>query len=182
MREAHAVLAAFQHAFPPAEHARARRLLASYSRVAVAAVSPTDWELRLRQEYMARFGPPHLPLPATLEHSPLFLALRMSPRYMAPGFRDAAEEMFRSPAFLGGVTLAILVYLAAWALPEPVFSKAFATAVTVRLVLAVGVMELLQLGRACMRLYREAKAARTLTELEGVAERFGRALTGQDET
>ena len=139
---------------------------------------PTDWELRLRQEYLARFGPSRLPLPASLEHSPLFLALRLSPRYMAPGFREAAEEMFRSPAFLASVALAVLVYLAAWALPEPVFSKAFATAVTVSLALAVGVMELLHLGRACLRLYREAEAARTLEELEGAAARFGQALGG----
>lgn len=137
-----------------------------------------DWELQLRQEYLTRFGAARLPLPSSLEDSPLFLALRLSPRYMEPGFRDAAEELFRSPALLASVTLAIVVYLAAWAFPEPLFSKAFATAVTVRLTLAVGVAELLQLGRACMRLYREAEAAQSSEEIEAAAEHFGRALGG----
>ncbi|WP_163871001.1 hypothetical protein [Myxococcus eversor] len=125
---------------------------------------------------MTRFGPSRLPLPASLEDSPVLLALRLSPGYMAPGLRDAALEMFRSPAFLVSVTLAMLVYVAAWALPEPVFSKAFATAVTVRLALAVGVHELIQLGRICVRLYEESMAARTAEELEAVAERFGGAV------
>lgn len=178
VKEAQAVLYAFQRAFPPAEKVRSRRLLASSRLVAAGDTRPADWELQLRQEYLARFGPSRLPLPASLEHSPLFLALQLSPRYMAAGFREAAEEMFRSPAFLASITLAVLVYLAAWALPEPVFSKAFAASVTVGLALAVGVQELLQLGRACLGLYREAEAAGTLEELEAAAERFGRSLGG----
>jgi hypothetical protein len=119
-----------------------------------------------------------LPLPESVEHSRLYLALRMSPRYMGPGLRDAARELFSSPAFLASVALSVSVYLAAWALPEPVFSKAFAAALTVRLALAVGLLELRNLGLACYQLYREAEEARTVEELEAVAERFGRALGG----
>ncbi|MCP3141663.1 hypothetical protein [Pyxidicoccus xibeiensis] len=172
------MLLAFHRDFPPAESARLRRMLASSRLVATAGSGPTDWELQLRQEFLARFGAPRLPLPSSLEDSPLFLALRLSPRYMEPGFRDAAEALFSSPAFLASVTLAIVVYLAAWAFPEPLFSKAFAASVTVGLALAVGVTELLHLGRACLRLYREAEAARSSQELEAAAEHFGRSLGG----
>jgi len=176
VEEAHALLAVFQQDFSLAESARGRRLWASSRQVAPADSLPSDWELRLRQEYLTRFGASRLPLPTALEDSPVLLALRLSPGYMAPGFRDAALEMFRSPAFLVSVTLAMLVYMAAWALPEPVFSKAFATAVTVRLALAVDVHELIQLGRICVRLYEESMAAQTTEELEAVAERFGGAV------
>nr|WP_241759174.1 AHH domain-containing protein [Pyxidicoccus parkwaysis] len=97
---------------------------------------------------------------------------------MGPGIRDAAEEMFRSPAFLASVTLSVMLYLSAWALPEPVFSKGFAAALTVRLAFAVGLLELRNLGLACYQLYKDAEAARTAEELEAVAERFGRAMGG----
>ncbi|KFE71256.1 putative lipoprotein [Hyalangium minutum] len=106
------------------------------------------------------------------------MALRLSPRYMAPGFRDAAREMFRSPLFLASVTLSIIVYFSAWMLPEPLFSKAFAATLTARLALAVGLLELRNVALACLQLYREAQAAKTLKELEAIAERFGRALGG----
>ena len=59
--------------------------------------------------------------------------------------------------------------------PEPLFTKAFVTALTLRLALAVGAWELSQFARACVRLYQEAQAARTVEELEAVAERFGKA-------
>jgi hypothetical protein len=132
----------------------------------------------LREEYLSRYGPPLLPLPQSLETSPLFLALKLSPRYMGAGVREAARELFSSPVFLSSVTLSVLVYFAAWMAPEPLFTKAFAAALTLRLALAVGVLELTQLARACVRLYQEAQAARTVEELEAVAERFGKALGG----
>jgi hypothetical protein len=100
------------------------------------------WEARLRAEFLARYGPGLLPLPDSLERSPLFMALRLSPRYMGPGIRDAARELFRSPIFLASVTLSILVYFSAWVLPEPLFSKAFAATLTARLALVVGLLEL----------------------------------------
>ncbi len=97
---------------------------------------------------------------------------------MGPGFRDAAQQMFRSPIFLASVTLSVLVYFSAWAMPEPLFSKAFAATLTARLALVVGLVELRGVALACLQLYREAQAARTMKELEAVAERFGRALGG----
>ncbi|HYO55172.1 AHH domain-containing protein [Archangium sp.] len=139
---------------------------------------PAEWELRLREEYLARYGPSRLPLPQSLESSPLFLALKLSPAYMGPGIREAARELFASPVFLSSVTLSVLMYFAAWLAPEPVFSKAFVTALTLRLALAVGVLELTQLARACVQLYREAEAARTVQELEAAAERFGKPMGG----
>lgn len=169
--EAHAVLASFHLAFRMAPAPRIQRALATSG-------APAEWERQLREEFLARYGPSPVPLPASLEHSRLFLALQHSPRYMGPGIRDATEELFRSPAFLASVTLSVMVYLSAWALPEPVFSKAFAAALTVRLAIAVGVLELRNLGLACYRLYQDAEAARTAEELEAVAERFGRAMGG----
>jgi len=100
-----------------------------FSVVPTAASSmhaPARWEAKLRAEFLARYGPGLLPLPDSLERSPLFMALRLSPRYMGAGIRDAARELFRSPIFLASVTLSILVYFSAWVLPEPLFSKAFA--------------------------------------------------------
>ncbi|MFL5349201.1 MAG: AHH domain-containing protein [Hyalangium sp.] len=136
------------------------------------------WEARLRAEFLARYGPPLLPLPNALERSPLFMALRLSPRYMGAGIRDAARELFQSPLFLASVTLSVLVYFAAWLMPEPLFSKSFAAALTARLALAVGLLELRNVALAVLQLYREAQAARTMAEIEAVAERFGRALGG----
>jgi hypothetical protein len=130
------------------------------------------------EEYLARYGPPQVPLPQSLERSPLVLALKLSPRYMGEGVREAAQELFSSPVFLSSVALSVLVYFTAWLAPEPLFSKAFAATLTLRLALAVGVWELTELAHACVRLYQEAEAARTVEELEAVAERFGRAMGG----
>lgn len=168
--EARAVLAWFHQAFRQTPAPRFQRVL--------AAGAPADWELQLRREVLARYGPSRLPLPESVEHSRLFQALRMSPRYMGPGIRDAARELFSSPAFLASVALSVSVYLAAWAFPEPVFSKAFAAALTLRLAFVVGLLELRNLGVACYQLYRDAEAARSVEALEAVAERFGRALGG----
>ncbi|MCP3137154.1 AHH domain-containing protein [Pyxidicoccus sp. QH1ED-7-1] len=166
------MLAGFHQALREATPPRVQRALAG------GGGTPAPWELQLRQEFLARYGPSRLPLPDSVEQSRLFLVLRRSTRYMAPGIRDAAEELFSSPAFLASVALSVTVYLAAWALPEPVFSKAFAAALTVRLAIAVGLLELRNLGVACYQLYKDAEAARTVEELEAVAERFGRALGG----
>ncbi len=154
---------------------------AQFSVVPALASSPralAPWEARLRAEFLARYGPPLLPLPGSLERSPLFMALRLSPRYMGAGLRDAARELFRSPLFIASVTLSVLVYFAAWLMPEPLFSKSFAAALTARLALAVGLLELRNVALALLQLYREAQAARTMAEIEAIAERFGRALGG----
>jgi hypothetical protein len=97
---------------------------------------------------------------------------------MGEGVRDAARELFSSPVFLSSVALSVLVYFTAWLAPEPLFSKAFVTALTLRLALAVGALELNQFAHVCVTLYQEAQAARTVEELEAAAERFGRAVGG----
>jgi hypothetical protein len=97
---------------------------------------------------------------------------------MDEGIREAAQELFSDPAFLASVSLSVLVYFAAWLAPEPLFSKAFAAALTVRLSLLVGVVELGRLAMACLHLHQEAEAATTPQELEAAAERFSKALGG----
>jgi hypothetical protein len=47
-------------------------------------------------------------------------------------------------------------------MPEPLFSKAFAATLTARLVFLVGLMELRNVALACLQLYQEAQAARTV--------------------
>jgi hypothetical protein len=153
--QAHALLAAFFHSFP--EDPQFQLIPASAS----SAGTPAPWERKLRAEFLKHYGASRLPLPHSLQHSPLFMALRMSPRYMGPGIRDAAQQMFRSPIFLASVALSVLVYFSAWVLPEPFFSKAFAATLTARLAFVVGLIELRNVALACLQLYRDAQAART---------------------
>ncbi len=140
--------------------------------------TPAEWEVRMRQEYLSRFGEALLPLPPSLETSRFSLALRLSPRYMGEGVREAARELFSSPVFLTSVALSVGVYFAAWLAPEPLFTKAFVVALTLRLSLLVGALELTHLAQACLRLYQEAEAARTVEQLEAAAEHFGKAMGG----
>ncbi|MFE8604706.1 hypothetical protein AB8V91_47850 [Archangium violaceum] len=172
VEDARAVLADFHASFSREEGRRFRLVRTS------TEPEPPEWERRLREEFVSRFGPPELSLPGSLETSPVFMALKLSPRYMGEGVREAARELFRSPVFLSSVALSVLVYFAAWVAPEPIFTKAFVTMLTVRLALLVGVLELNRFARACARLYEEAHAARTVEELEAVAERFGKAVGG----
>jgi hypothetical protein len=172
VEEARAVLAVFHASLPREEGRRFRLVRASTGPV------PEEWEQRLREEFVSRFGAPEVALPGALETSPLFLALKLSPRYMGEGVRDAARELFSSRVFLSSVALSVLVYFTAWLAPEPLFTKAFVATWTLRLALAVGAWELSQFARACVRLYQEAEAARTVEELEAVAERFGKAVGG----
>ncbi|HYO72288.1 MAG TPA: AHH domain-containing protein, partial [Archangium sp.] len=172
VEEARAVLADFHSSFR-GEKGRRLRLVRTSTQP-----EPAEWERRLREEFVSRYGPPGVALPWALETSPVLMALKLSPRYMGEGVREAARELFRSPVFLSSVALSVLVYFAAWVAPEPLFTKAFVTALTLRLALLVGVVELNRFGRACARLYEEAQGARTVEELEAVAERFGRAVGG----
>ncbi|MFL5358538.1 AHH domain-containing protein [Archangium sp.] len=178
VEEARAVLAAFDAAFPREEGRGFRLVRALAERGGSGVGGPAAWEQRLREEFVARYGAPGFPLPQSLETSPVFLALKLSPRYMGAGVRDAARELFSSPLFLSSVALSVLVYFAAWVAPEPLFTKAFVAALTLRLSLLVGAMELGQFARVCVRLYQEAQAARTVAELEAAAEHFGRAMGG----
>jgi hypothetical protein len=145
-------------------------------RAGLGSVPP--WESRLREEFISRFGPPLLPLPDSLVSSRLFLALQLSTRYLGEGIREAAIALFTSPAFVLSVCLSIGVYFAAWLAPEPLFSKAFAATLTLRLSLAVGLIEVGQLALACLRLYQEAEAASTPQELEAASARFGKSMGG----
>jgi hypothetical protein len=97
---------------------------------------------------------------------------------MGEGVREAARELFSSPLLVSSVALSVFVYFAAWLAPEPVFTKAFVATLTLRLSLAVGALELARVAWACLQLYQEADAARTVRELEAAAERFGRAMGG----
>jgi hypothetical protein len=177
VEEARTVLAAFHEFFRLAQRPRARNRLVRVSAGAGEGV-PAQWEQRLREEYVSRFGPPLLAMPQSLEQSRLYLALRLSPRYMGAGVREAAQELFSSPVFLTSVALSVGVYFAAWLAPEPLFTKAFVVGLTVRLAFLVGALELTQVAQACLRLYQEAEVARTVEELEAVAERFGKAMGG----
>ncbi|HEX5747305.1 MAG TPA: AHH domain-containing protein [Archangium sp.] len=139
---------------------------------------PSALERRVREEYEALLGAALVELPGSLESARWFQALRLSPRYMGEGVREAAVQLFSSPAVLLSVGTSLALYALAWAAPEPVFSKALAGAVTLALLLTYSAAELYNVGLACLTLYREAEAARTREELEAVAERFGKALGG----
>jgi HNH/ENDO VII superfamily nuclease len=176
VEEARAVLAALYESLPPREKSRLQLILASAG--TGHRGQPAEWELWLREEYVSRYGPPLLPLPQSLETSRLFMALKLSSRYMGEGVREAARELFNSRIFVASVALSVFVYFAAWLAPEPVFTKAFVASLTLRLALAVGVLELSRVAWACVQLYREAEAASTVEQLEAVAERFGKAMGG----
>jgi hypothetical protein len=171
--EAQAVLTVFHAAF-----------LAE--RPEIQVVSPSRLRLleegtrqqQLRGRFLERFGPALLPLPDSLEESRLYRALKLSPRYMGAGVREAAQEMFSSPLFVASVCLSVLVYFAAWLAPEPLFTKALAGTVTAALAIAVGVLEVANLALACIRLYRESEAASSEEELEAASERFGKSVGG----
>ncbi len=137
-----------------------------------------EWERNLRGQFLSRFGATLLPLPETLGQSRLYQALKLSPRYMGAGVREAARELFSSPVFVASVCLSVGLYFAAWLAPEPLFSKAFAVTLTAALAITVGMMEVVNLALACLRLYRESEAARTDKELEAASEHFGKAVGG----
>jgi A nuclease family of the HNH/ENDO VII superfamily with conserved AHH len=177
---------------------RARRVLVSFredfgkvrggvrrsraERVFVAAAlvggPAEEWEERLREKYFLAYGRPEVELPPSLAGDRVAAALRLSPKYMKQGVREAAAELFEDPLFLAGVSTSVVAYFLMWAVPEPLFTKSAAVVVTVGLVLAFGAAELHQMGRACLRLYEAARAARTEEELEAAAEQFGKAMGG----
>ncbi|MFL5352775.1 AHH domain-containing protein [Archangium sp.] len=138
----------------------------------------SDLERRLRAGYEELLGPSALPLLSSLEDSRWFQALELSPRYMGDGVREAAMELLSSPAVAYSLALSMMLYMAAWVAPEPVFSKALAAAVTVGLLMTYTAAELYTVGMACLTLYREAEAARTPEQLEAAAEHFGKAIGG----
>ncbi|WP_309889866.1 AHH domain-containing protein [Archangium sp.] len=177
LEEARALLTHLHASAAPRGKGKSRLRLMRAS-TGTGQAEPAQWEVRMRQEYLSRFGEALLPLPQSLETSRFSLALRLSPRYMGEGVREAARELFSSPVFLASVALSVGVYFAAWLAPEPLFTKAFVVALTLRLSLLVGALELTHLARACLRLYQQAEAARTVEQLEAAAEHFGRAMGG----
>ncbi|KFA90809.1 hypothetical protein Q664_26205 [Archangium violaceum Cb vi76] len=175
LEAAREVLTSLHASLRTQQHTRLRLVLAS---TATAQQPPQGWRSHLLEELLSRFGPSPLPLPPSLETSPVLLALKRAPRHMGAGVREAAHELFSSPVFLSSVTLSVFLYFSAWLAPEPIFTKAFVAMLTLRLSLAVGVLELTRVALACVQLYREAHAASTPQQLEAVAERFGKALGG----
>jgi hypothetical protein len=139
---------------------------------------PSPLERTLRGQYIERYGPPTVPLPRCLEDSPLVMALRLSPRYMPEGVREGFEQLVHDPAFLAGLATSLVIYVVAWAAPEPIFSKAFAASVTLVLTLTFSVAELTHVGLVALQLYRDTQGLRTLEEIEAAAERFGKAVGG----
>ena len=184
VEEAREVVAALEGEFKEVKPRPGLRLLPeAHTRTMAGLVPPGDTrpsalERRVREEYEALLGPTLVELPGSLESARWFQALKLSPRYMGAGVREAAVELFSAPAVLLTVGTSLVLYMVAWAAPEPLFSKAFAAAVTMGLLLTYSAAELYNVGQACLRLYREAEAASTREELEAAAERFGKALGG----
>ncbi len=185
--EARAVVAALEEEFtavkpkagpPPLARLTMGVVVASTRFVPSTTAHPSDLENRIREQYAALYGHSSIALPTSLEHARWFQALMLSPRYMGEGVREAALEMFRSPTVLISVGMSLMLYMMAWAAPEPVFSKALAAAVTLGLLMTYTAAELSNVGLACLNLYREAEAARTQAQLEAAAERFGKAIGG----
>ena len=187
LEEARRVVTVLEQEFQAVRSRSGARFLAS-SPVAMVATgtwvpSPTntqssELEKRVREQYEALYGPSALLVPPSLESARWFQALALSPRYMDEGVREAAVELFNSPTVLLSVAMSMLLYMTAWAAPEPIFSKAFAAAVTIGLLMTYTAVELYNVGQACLNLYREAEAARTAEQLNAVAERFGKAIGG----
>ena len=65
-----------------------------------ADTRPSALERRVREEYEALLGPALVQLPGTLESARWFQALKLSPRSMGEGVREAAVELFSSRAVL----------------------------------------------------------------------------------
>lgn len=184
LEEARTLVAALEAAFQVSGSPPSRRLLSCAVATSLGCGSSAagtllpEQKLKLREDLEELFGPSSLPLPTSLEDSHWFQALKLSPRYMDEGVREAAMELLSSPTVVYSMALSMMLYMAAWAAPEPVFSKAFATAVTLGLLMTYSAAELYTVGMACLNLYREAEAARTQEQLEAVAARFGKAIGG----
>jgi hypothetical protein len=161
-----------------AELKRRKRWVASAAPLLASVQEPDSVEEILLKEYTGRYGEPSLPLPDSLLKSPLVMALRLSPKYMPEGIREGAEELFRDPAFLAGVAVSLVVYVASWAAPEPLFTKAFAVGATVVLVSAFSLAELAHAGGAALKLYQATRDIHTLEEVEEAARYFGRYAGG----
>ncbi|MCY1080714.1 hypothetical protein OV287_40350 [Archangium sp. miwbw1] len=150
--EAREVVEALEEEFQQASRRKKEKphpatMLALGGHVPAEEARPSALERRVREEYEELLGPAQVQLPGTLESARWFQALMLSPRYMGEGVREAALELFSSPAVLLSVGTSMMLYMLAWAVPEPVFSKALAGAVTVGLLLTYSAAELYNGGR-----------------------------------
>ena len=78
----------------------------------------------MREEYEALLGPALVELPGSLESARWFQALKLSPPYMGEGVGEAGLELFSSPAVLLSVGTSMVLYMLAWAAPEPLLQGA----------------------------------------------------------
>ncbi|OJH35285.1 hypothetical protein BON30_40270, partial [Cystobacter ferrugineus] len=90
----------------------ARQVLAAMERTGSLSEAPSSsLEGQVREEFEAMYGPPPVSPPSSLESARWFQALKLSPRYMGNGAREAAVEMFKSPAMLLSVGMSMMLYL-----------------------------------------------------------------------
>lgn len=139
------------------------------------STAPPEWQEKIRKDYEELYGkePSALALTSNLENSRFFQALRLSPQYMGEGAREAAEELFSSPAFIVSMAASMTLYLAALAAPEPFLSKGLVAAVSLWLLVAFGATEILNVAMAVKQLYEQAEAAQSFEQLDRAAQGFG---------
>jgi hypothetical protein len=132
---------------------------------------------RILGEYKALYGSSEQPLPeALLEDEKIATALKLSIKYMPQGVRAGAEELFSSRTLILALVASGLTYLGLWLAPEPVLSKAIAAGLTVVLMMAYGVAEIVHVAKVFMRFHQEVSEATSLEELEAAARRFGEGM------
>jgi Domain of unknown function (DUF4157) len=144
----------------------------------------SDWEKKLWDDYLKKYGQTADVTDQSIKDLHLTsdvrfnMALRMSPQYMQPGAREAAEQLFNDPIFIGTTVAGVTIYLALWLAPEPIFTKAAAVLTTIGILslVAFSVSEIKNLAEAWMQLSADSAEARTIQELEAAAEQFGKSI------
>ena len=141
-------------------------------------MAPTSAERvqHIREEYARIYGAPQLPVPDSQFTNRFMTALLHSAKYMPDGVRAGAQELFRSETVLTAILASCLTYFALWMAPEPVFSKAIASVITIGLMVVYGVSEIINVARAIIQLYDGSRDAKTPDELDSVSRRFGVAM------
>jgi len=91
VEEIRPLLAAFG-AFRPPVRPRLRLMLEARGATGPNRGTTAPWELRLREDFFSQYGPALLSVPDSLETSRLYLALKLSTRYMDDGIREAARN------------------------------------------------------------------------------------------
>jgi hypothetical protein len=106
------------------------------------------------------------------------MGLRLSPRYMKGGGQEALEQLFNDPWFWAGTFAGVMLYISAWAMPEPIISKATAASITTALLIVFSGSEIKNLIVAWINLMDETRSARSLKAVETAAEHFGKSVGG----